>query len=346
MPSFAAIERIPAYSVSSSPRCSATSRTARSRSSLRYCLGIEKILPNEEVSLYPGGDSLPPVIRAVLRSSRGSRSSNWQPSPSRLTEATQAIFGRQRDGGPVPGCWPGAGLPPGWPQGPAPCRLAPGNAMEGDLRAAGWRQTDRHASAAGPAAAYPCPQSWPRSRSSRAAGGGNTPGPPAHCWQWLTRPARGGVPSVSTPAEVSMSRVKRNRPADMAANGAWDSAAGGGSGEAGCGSSAAACQERRSSWAAPRARNARLGGAAGRAHGPGPARQRRTQGLGPAVLGSAAARAREATAPALPQACRHRGACGCRQRGRGSCPQPQEAGGHDLGGRRGRGRGDTRRADA
>jgi hypothetical protein len=108
-------------------------------------------------------------------------------------------------------------------------------------------------------------------------------------------------------------------------------APGGGSGEAGYGSSAAACQERRSSHAAPRAQNARLGGPTGRAHTPGPARQRRSQGLGPAVLGSAAARARQATAPALAQAGRHRGACGCCQRGSGSCPQSQEAGGHDLG---------------
>ena len=39
IPSFAATERIAAYSVSYSPRCSATSRTARSRSSLGYCFG-------------------------------------------------------------------------------------------------------------------------------------------------------------------------------------------------------------------------------------------------------------------------------------------------------------------
>src|SRR5579859_370145 len=49
-----------------------------------------------------------------------------------------------------------------------------------------------------------------------------------------------------------------------------------GSGEAGYGSSAAGCQERRSYCAAPRAQDARLGGAAGRADGPGPARHRRT----------------------------------------------------------------------
>ncbi len=108
-----------------------------------------------------------------------------------------------------------------------------------------------------------------------------TPGPPAHCWQWLTRPVRGSVPGVSPPAEVSMSRVKRNHQADMAANGGWDRAPGGGSGEAGYGSSATGCQERRGSCAAPRAQNARLGGAASRARGAGPARQRRTQGLGP-----------------------------------------------------------------
>jgi len=89
----------------------------------------------------------------------GLRSLNRQPSPLRLTQGTQAIFGRQWGGGPVSGCWPGAGLPPGRSPGPAPCRLASRNAMGGGLLAAGGRETDRHTSAAEPAAAPPCPQS-------------------------------------------------------------------------------------------------------------------------------------------------------------------------------------------
>jgi NAD(P)H-binding len=54
-PSFAATERIAAYSVSYSPRYSATSRTARSRSSLGYRFGMKTILPSKEVPTKPGG---------------------------------------------------------------------------------------------------------------------------------------------------------------------------------------------------------------------------------------------------------------------------------------------------
>jgi hypothetical protein len=54
----------------------------------------------------------------------GSRSLNRQPSPLRLTKGTQAIFGRQWGGGPVSGCWPGAGLPPG--RSPGPCAVPAG----------------------------------------------------------------------------------------------------------------------------------------------------------------------------------------------------------------------------
>ena len=59
IPSFAATERIAAYSVSYSPRCPAPSRTARSRSSLGYCFG-ERLprwaAPHNQV-LGRGGDS-------------------------------------------------------------------------------------------------------------------------------------------------------------------------------------------------------------------------------------------------------------------------------------------------
>jgi hypothetical protein len=48
--------------------------------------------------------------------------------------------------------------------------------------------------------------------------------------------------------------------------------------------------------------NARLRGAASRARRPGRGRQRRAQGVGHAVLGSAATRARKAAAPTLAQA--------------------------------------------
>src|ERR1022692_2687219 len=54
MPSFAATDQIAAYSVTYSPRCSITKRTARSRSSLGYGFGMKIILPRKEVYTEPG----------------------------------------------------------------------------------------------------------------------------------------------------------------------------------------------------------------------------------------------------------------------------------------------------
>jgi hypothetical protein len=54
IPRFAATGRIAAYSLSYSARCSATSRTARPRSSLGYRFGMETILPTKEVPTKPG----------------------------------------------------------------------------------------------------------------------------------------------------------------------------------------------------------------------------------------------------------------------------------------------------
>jgi hypothetical protein len=71
-------------------------------------------------------------------------------------------------------------------------RPASANAMEGDPLGASRRETEQRTS--------------------------------ADCWQWLTRPPGGSVANGSTPAEVSMSRMKRNKQAETAANGARDRA--------------------------------------------------------------------------------------------------------------------------